>query len=118
MRNTPAKTDGNFPPTAQGARGMIATASFGDLFHGWVRRRYQPLRHAEEKLARDAGCTPRTARGWLRGEHAAQGEHLLALMANCADLVAEINEAVEARRCAEHYGSNSAAPAPQMPEGR
>lgn len=92
MENSPAKTDGNFPP-------MTQAASYSDVVFGFLDQRFRPLRHAEKRLARLAGCTPRTARGWLNREHAPQGEHLLALMAECDDLAAEISNAVEARRC-------------------
>lgn len=91
MRNSPAKTDGNFPP-------MMHTP-YADVVFGFLDQRFRPLRGAEKLLARVAGCTPRTARGWLDHQHAPQGEHLLSLMAACDDLAADISKAVEERRC-------------------
>lgn len=90
MRNSPSKNAGNFPP-------MNATP-FRDLFWDWAADRYGPRRHAPEMLARDAGTVPRTARGWLRREHAPHAEHLVALMAECDDLAQKINDLVKERR--------------------
>jgi len=84
----------------------VLTATYHDVVWEFLERRFKPLRHAEERLARAAGCTPRTARGWLRQEHAPQGEHLLALMAECGDLARDIMQAVEDRRCGRSSASS------------
>ena len=77
-----------------------------DVFWDWAADRYGQRRHAPEMLARDAGAVPRTARGWLRREHAPQAEHLVRLMAECDDLAQRINQLIRERReCAHTVGS-------------
>jgi hypothetical protein len=82
-------------------------ATYSDVVWDWLAHRYAPLKHAEKLLARDAMATPRTARAWLRREHAPYGEHLLTLMAQNDELAAVINNAVKDRRCALRLSSNS-----------
>jgi hypothetical protein len=64
----------------------------------WLRDRYGPLRHAPERLARDANATPRAARNWLDGECAPRMDNVVELMAADPDFEAAILEIVRVRR--------------------
>lgn len=84
---------------------MPMTATYGDVVHDVIRRRFAPLKHAAKLLARAAGTTPRTAENWLAGSHAPNGEKLVNLMADCQELAEEINRLVAERRALR--GSNA-----------
>lgn len=96
MRNKMSYPDSNLPYTE--ARRMSAT--YNDVVFSYIRREFAPLRHAAELLARAAGATPRTAKAWLAGDHAPNGENLMTLMASCEDLHTEISRLVAERRAA------------------
>lgn len=78
-------------------RGMTA---YSNAVLEVIQRQYAPLRHGHKLLARDAGTSPRTAENWLRGNNAPSGENLIALMAECEELAAEVNRLVAERRAA------------------
>jgi hypothetical protein len=96
MRNNRSIPDRKFH--AENGEGMNST--YNDVVLGFIRREFAPLRHAAELLARAAGTTPRTAKNWLAGEHAPNGEKLLNLLAECKPLADEIFRVVEERRAA------------------
>jgi len=71
---------------------------YAALVHDWLRLHWGMQRHAEKRLGRAVGCSPRTVENWLRGLSAPSGEQLLGLMAECDGLAAEIMAEVERRR--------------------
>jgi hypothetical protein len=73
--------------------------TYSQTIHRVLNKAYAPLRHATETLARHSGATPRAARNWLDGECAPRAEHLILLMANCAELRAEIDRLVREAQC-------------------
>jgi len=77
---------------------MSQSVAYPDLVGGFLRRHFGVLRHAEKRLARLAGVSPRTAEHWLRGQCAPTGDTLLTLMAECDELAAEILAEVQRRR--------------------
>ncbi|MEJ0017505.1 MAG: hypothetical protein WDN25_13260 [Acetobacteraceae bacterium] len=79
-------------------------ATYTDVVLGVLRREYAPLKNAAKLLARHARTTPRTADNWLAGSHAPNGEKLINLMAECAELADEVNRLVAARRAARGDG--------------
>lgn len=80
--------------------GEPMSGTYNDVVLGYIRREFAPLKHAAELLARAAGTTPRTAKNWLAGAHAPNGEKLLNLMTECRELADEINRVVAERRAA------------------
>jgi hypothetical protein len=68
------------------------------LMHDWLRDRWGMQRHAEKRLARAVGCSPRTVENWLRGVSAPSGEQLLNLMAECDGLAEDILAEVRRRQ--------------------
>lgn len=71
---------------------------YAALLHAWLREHWGLQRHAEKRLARAVGCSPRTVENWLRGLSAPSGEQLLSLMAECDGLAEEILAEVARRR--------------------
>lgn len=68
------------------------------LIHDWLRAHWGMQRHAEKRLARAIGCSPRTVENWMRGLSAPGGEQLLRLMAECDGLAEEIMAEVRRRQ--------------------
>jgi hypothetical protein len=77
---------------------MSQVTAYPDLVSGFLRDRFGLVRGAEKRLARKAGCSPRTVENWMRGESAPAGEHLLNLMAECDELAAAIMAEVRRRK--------------------
>jgi hypothetical protein len=73
-------------------------APVGARVCGYLRERYGVLRHAPERLARDANATPRAARNWLDGECAPRLDNVVELMAADPEFEAAILEIVRGRR--------------------
>jgi hypothetical protein len=96
MRNERSIPDRKFPT----GNDTTVSATYNDVVLGYIRREFAPLKHAAELLARAAGTTPRTAKNWLAGEHAPNGESLVALMVSCRELADEVNRLVAERRAA------------------
>lgn len=71
---------------------------YAALVHDWLRLHWGMQRHAEKRLGRAVGCSPRTVENWMRGLSAPNGEQLLGLMAECDGLAAEIMAEVARRR--------------------
>lgn len=71
------------------------TATFSDVFHNYVEKKYAPLKGAAKLLARDAGVSPRTAESWLYRKASPQGDNLIRLMAECRELRNDIFRLVE-----------------------
>lgn len=72
--------------------------TYAALMHDWLRARWAMQRHAEKRLARAVGCSPRTVENWLRGLSAPSGEQLLNLMAECDGLAEDIMAEVRRRQ--------------------
>lgn len=76
----------------------IAAAIVSESLWSVLARAYGQRRHATEMLARDAEVTPATASNWLRRRCVPQAEQLIALMASCDELAAEVQRLVEERK--------------------
>lgn len=83
-------------------RNFNGIGTYGDVVLGFIQRKYGPLRNATKLLARDAGCSPRTAESYLAGTHAPNGEKLINLLAECQELADEVNRLVAQRRRVRH----------------
>ena len=60
-----------------------------------LRRVYAPVRNAVKTLARQVDADPRAVRGWMSGECGPRGRDLIVLMAECAELRAEVDRLIE-----------------------
>lgn len=76
----------------------MTDSTYNETVWSVIAREYQPLRNAEERLARHAGATPRAARNWLQRQCTPNGENLVNLMAQCEALHEEITRLVKTKR--------------------
>lgn len=77
----------------------IAPMSCRTILRVWIRDTFGNLPNAAKILGRLAGCSHRTAMGWLTGRYVPDTDAVLTLMANSPELVDAINREVERRRC-------------------
>lgn len=66
-----------------------------------IQTKYQPLKHAQEFLARAASVTPATATNWLRRRCAPQADNLGELIKNDAEFRQKLLQWIE-RQTSEH----------------
>ncbi len=62
---------------------------------GTLRRVFGPLRNASKIVARMTGSSPRTVENWFAGTCAPRGFELIKLMAECAELRAEVDRLID-----------------------
>ncbi len=60
-----------------------------------LRRVFGPLRNASKIVARKTGSSPRSVENWFAGTCAPRGAELIKLMAECAELRAEVDRLID-----------------------
>lgn len=66
------------------------SAALGDLALDHIQAKYQPLKSAQEFLARAANVTPATASNWLRKRCSPQSDNLGELIKNDPEFRAKV----------------------------
>ena len=68
--------------------------AYRETITGTIRLVFGPRRNAAKILAGKTGASPRTAENWLAGTCAPRGAELIKLMAECAELRAEVDRLI------------------------
>ena len=84
--NDTAKSDG-VPP-----RMSVASLSYQEVAHNYFRSTWGNIRNAPKLLAKITGASPRTTRGWLRGETAPVGNYMIAMMARLPEFKRAVSD--------------------------